>query len=139
VGRSDCLDDFPGPVEVFAAPARCVGDVAQVHCLVGELDQFRRVAEMPGVFDLGALALGLGQRLVVGDLLDDLAHARAAQPLDLGRALGFLRSVVGAVLDHVVEHGGAQHVGIGDLRLQLGTQLLFRQEQGQFGFPLARG
>src|SRR5207247_8919372 len=76
MGAAQAVDHPLRPVEIFTAPRqvpfrrRPLGDVAQVAELVGELHQLRLVRELRRVLDLQALALGLGQALVVSDFGD---------------------------------------------------------------------
>ncbi len=79
-----------------------VGDVPHVADLVGELDEPGFAADRGGVLDLQALALRLGQALVVGHLFDDACDLVAEQLAQLGRGrLG--------ILERVVQDGRRQH------------------------------
>ena len=113
---AQAVDHLLRPVEVLAAPRqvpfrrRPLGDVARVAELVGELHQLRLVRQLRRVLDLQALALGLGQALVVGDLGDDARDARA-------EGVDQLLVAGGGVLDRVVQQRRAQHLEVGDAAL----------------------
>lgn len=76
-------DHQRGPIEIFPPPERRpvgrreIGEVAEVGDLVGQLDQLGAARGVGGVFYLLAFALGLGQRLVVGDGVHVGQHLRA--------------------------------------------------------------
>src|SRR5205807_3795531 len=77
VRTADAIDDRLRPVEILTPPlqgpvVRRVGcDITHIGNLVGELHQPRPAREMLGVLDLQALAIGPGQRLVVGHFPHD--------------------------------------------------------------------
>ena len=55
---------------------RAVTHIAKVADFVGELDEFRALAQVPRVLDLSALTFGFGKRLVVCDLANDVGDLR---------------------------------------------------------------
>ena len=77
------------PVQVLTpalgAPAgrRVAPDVVDVTDLVGDLDRGSPAGQVRRVLDLQALALVLGQRLVVGDFLHQGAHPAPEALLEL--------------------------------------------------------
>ena len=89
MGAAQPVDDFLGPVEIlafaFQRPAfRCAGaEVAHVADLVGEFDQPRRFAGMPGAGHLQALAHFLFAPLMFVFLLVDLPLSAAADTIVL--------------------------------------------------------
>lgn len=113
---SQAIDDALRPVKVFAPPLerpvrrRCKPDVPQVADLVRELYELGAQAQVLRVFDLQALALGLVERLVIGDLENHGGDflAESAEEL-LGRR--------GGVLDRIVQQRGHDHRQIIDARL----------------------
>ncbi len=133
MNTAQAVDHRPRPVEIrllpFQRPARgrAVGDIAEIADLVGQLDELGALADLPGMDDLQALALGLGQRLVVGNFENDRGDLRPEI------AQEFLRGRV-SVLDGVVQDGGdergfvvhvrlvRQHVGQGDRMVDVGRR-----------------
>ena len=112
---AEAINDRLCPFEVFPlAINRPVGrrrcrDVAQIADLVREFDQLCAPADMRGMLDLEALALCLGQRLVIGNFKDDIGDV-LAEVLHQ-----FLFGRVG-VFDRVVQDGGDQDALILDTR-----------------------
>ena len=82
-------------------------DVAQVADLVGQLHQLGLARDVRRVRDLELLALGLGQRLVVGKFQHDVLDRASEALLQLHRG-GY------GVLDRVVQQRRGEHPRVGD-------------------------